>query len=63
MMLKILPISVGIFLPTNETTVPNFVLQENELFGEMGVMGIQWKFSDMKIQIVQVHTLDQHVMV
>ena len=30
--------SVGIFLPTNETTVPNFVLQENELFGEMGVI-------------------------
>ena len=30
--------SVGIFLPTNETTVPNFVLQENELFGEMGII-------------------------
>ena len=30
--------SVGIFLPTNETTKPNFVIQENELFGEMGVI-------------------------
>ena len=30
--------SIGIFLPTNETTVPNFILQENELFGEMGVI-------------------------
>ena len=30
--------SVGIFLPTNETTKPNFIIQENELFGEMGVI-------------------------
>ena len=30
--------SVGIFLPTNETTKPNFVIQENELFGEMGAI-------------------------
>ena len=30
--------SVGIFLPTNETTIPNFIIQENELFGEMGVI-------------------------
>ena len=30
--------SVGIFLPTNETTIPNFTLEGNELFGEMGVI-------------------------
>ena len=30
--------SVGIFLPTNETKNPNFIIQENELFGEMGVI-------------------------
>ena len=30
--------SVGIFLPTNETKKPNFIIQENELFGEMGVL-------------------------
>ena len=30
--------SVGIFLPTNETTKPNFIIDENELFGEMGVI-------------------------
>ena len=30
--------SIGIFLPTNETKTPNFIIQENELFGEMGVI-------------------------
>ena len=30
--------SVGIFLPTNESNKPNFIIQENELFGEMGVI-------------------------
>ena len=30
--------SVGICLPTNETNKPNFIIQENELFGEMGVI-------------------------
>ena len=30
--------SVGFFLPTNETKKPNFIIQENELFGEMGVI-------------------------
>ena len=29
---------VGIFLPLNETKNPNFVVEENELFGEMGVI-------------------------
>ena len=30
--------SIGIFLPTNETRKPNFIIEENELFGEMGVI-------------------------
>ena len=30
--------SVGIFLPTNRSNDPNFIIQENELFGEMGVI-------------------------
>ena len=30
--------SVGIFLPTNRSKDPNFIIQENELFGEMGVI-------------------------
>jgi CRP-like cAMP-binding protein len=30
--------SVGIFLPTNQTKIPNFTLEGNELFGEMGVI-------------------------
>ena len=30
--------SVGIFLPTNQTHKPNFIIQENELFGEMGII-------------------------
>ena len=29
---------VGIFLPTNETQQPNHKIQENEIFGEMGVI-------------------------
>ena len=29
---------VGIFLPMNDTKTPNFVIEENELFGEMGVI-------------------------
>ena len=30
--------SIAIFLPTNEPKTPNFIIQENELFGEMGVI-------------------------
>ena len=30
--------SVGIFLPTNRSNDPNFIIQENELFGAMGVI-------------------------
>jgi len=29
---------VGIFLPKNDSKSPNFVIEENELFGEMGVI-------------------------
>jgi CRP-like cAMP-binding protein len=29
---------IGIFLPTNKTDAPNFILGENEIFGEMGVI-------------------------
>ena len=29
--------TVGIFLPSNSTKEPNFVVRENELFGEMGL--------------------------
>ena len=29
---------VGIYLPINETNIPNFIIEENELFGEMGVI-------------------------
>ena len=29
---------IGIFLPTNRTDTPNFILGENEIFGEMGVV-------------------------
>ena len=29
---------IGIFLPTNRTDIPNFILGENEIFGEMGVV-------------------------
>ena len=29
---------IVIFLPTNKTDAPNFILGENEIFGEMGVI-------------------------
>ena len=29
---------IGIFLPTNKTDKPDFILGENEIFGEMGVI-------------------------
>ena len=40
--------SVGIFLPTNETKDPNFVIQENEIFGEMGVIDNELRMADAK---------------
>tara|TARA_B100001093_G_scaffold514283_3_gene587971 strand:+ start:1299 stop:1514 length:216 start_codon:yes stop_codon:yes gene_type:complete len=30
--------SVGIFLPDNDSKDPNFLISENEIFGEMGVI-------------------------
>ena len=30
--------SIGIFLPTNQSEKPDFILSENEIFGEMGVI-------------------------
>ena len=29
---------IGIFLPSNATNQPDFIVRENELFGEMGVV-------------------------
>ena len=29
---------IGLFLPTNDTKEPNFMIGENEVFGEMGVI-------------------------
>ena len=29
---------VGIFLPTNNSSTPDFILGENEIFGEMGII-------------------------
>lgn len=30
--------SVGIFMPTNESKAPDFIIPTNEIFGEMGVI-------------------------
>ncbi|MDG2404013.1 MAG: cyclic nucleotide-binding domain-containing protein [Paracoccaceae bacterium] len=30
--------SVGIFMPTNESRTPDFIIPTNEIFGEMGVI-------------------------
>ncbi|MGY9053868.1 MAG: Crp/Fnr family transcriptional regulator [Rhodobacterales bacterium] len=30
--------SVGIFMPTNDSKVPDFIIPTNEIFGEMGVI-------------------------
>ncbi len=40
--------SVGIFLPTNETKDPNFVIRENEIFGEMGVIDDELRMADAR---------------
>ena len=36
---------VGIFLPKNDTKNPNFIIEENELFGEMGVIENQLRMA------------------
>ena len=37
---------VGIFLPSNATKEPDFVVRENELFGEMGVVSDQSRMAN-----------------
>ena len=40
--------SVGIFLPDNDSKDPNFFIQENEIFGEMGVIDDELRMADAK---------------
>ena len=37
---------VGIFLPSNATKKPDFLVRENELFGEMGVVSDQSRMAN-----------------
>jgi len=37
---------VGIFLPSNATNEPDFLVRENELFGEMGVVSDQSRMAN-----------------
>jgi CRP-like cAMP-binding protein len=37
---------VGIFLPSNATKNPDFVVRDNELFGEMGVVSEQSRMAN-----------------
>ena len=37
---------VGIFLPSNATKEPDFLVRENELFGEMGVVSDQSRMAN-----------------
>ena len=37
---------VGIFLPSNATNQPDFIVRENELFGEMGVVSDQSRMAN-----------------
>ena len=40
--------SVGIFLPNNDTKKPDFVIGENEIFGEMGVIDDELRMADAR---------------
>ena len=40
--------SVGIFLPDNDSKDPNFFIQENEIFGEMGVIDDELRMADAR---------------
>ena len=40
--------SVGIFLPNNETKTPDFVIGENEIFGEMGVIDDELRMANAR---------------
>jgi len=40
--------SVGIFLPDNDSKDPNFFIQKNEIFGEMGVIDDVLRMADAR---------------
>ena len=40
--------SVGIFLPSNDTKEPDFIIGENEIFGEMGVIDDELRMADAR---------------
>ena len=40
--------SVGIFLPDNDSKKPNFLIPENEIFGEMGVIDDELRMADAR---------------
>ena len=40
--------SVGIFLPDNDSKEPNFLITENEIFGEMGVIDDELRMADAR---------------
>ena len=40
--------SVGIFLPDNDSKEPNFLIPENEIFGEMGVIDDELRMADAR---------------
>ncbi len=40
--------SIGIFLPTNKTKDPDFIIKENEIFGEMGVIDDELRMADAR---------------
>lgn len=40
--------SVGIFLPDNDSKEPNFLILENEIFGEMGVIDDELRMADAR---------------
>ena len=42
---------VGIFLPSNSGEKPNFIVRENELFGEMGVVIEQSRMANAQATI------------
>ena len=53
---------VGIFLPMNDTKTPNFVIEENELFGEMGVIENQSRcLEDSEILSITKKEFDERV--
>ena len=39
---------IGIFLPSNATKDPNFILKKNDLFGEMGVIENQPRMAEAR---------------